>query len=780
MKVPYNWLKELVPHAPDAATVADLLPQIGLGVEALHTSPAAPKGVIVVEVLEVTALEDSVEQSVCTVTDGTRNYTVVSGAPNVRVGLLTAFAPPGTFLAETGLTIGERDILGISSEGMLCSPKELGIYDYAAGLMVLGDDAQAGQSLADLWAEDIVLELEITPNRADAFSILGVARDLAAKLGVSFHHPAHGLPLGDSKITDTLSVSIEDSTACPRFTLRRIDNVTVKPSPLWLQRRLTAVGLRPRNNIVDVTNYVTFELGQPSHAYDLDKLTDNSILVRRAKAGEPIITLNEEALELDEHDLVIATPGKNGSKAIGLAGVIGGLHDSISADTHTVALELAHFDPVTVRKTARRHSISTDAHYRFERGVDPNLPPLASARAASLIAKLSGGQLHPGITDVGGDQALRQLNYRPSRVSFLMDVTIPGQNQERYLKDLGFEVLQQDQDNWQLTVPSWRFDIAIEEDIIEEVSRLHGYEHIGESVPNMHFIPTLHDATHRHLRTLLVGLGLQEAITYVFSSAAELAKAAAPDAQVTLQNPQGIERSVLRTALYPGLLSAAVTNRQAPNLALFEIGRVFQQEEKEHLAILLRGSQARGIWQADAKPDFYSFKGLLEKLAKTLGVSLELQPATFPHLHPGVAAQIIWAGDAIGMMGLLHPEVAARYELEDVYVAELELPLNSGMQTFRDYLRQPHAERDLAVIVPQTLNYSDLRQLVTQSAGERLELLWPFDVYEGAPIPSGQRSLALRLWFRHPERALTDDEIGGFMANIITSVKNAGYAIRER
>ena len=419
MNVPLSWLEEFLPELPDTLaelggerleTLVDLLNGIGLAVERTFELPASPKGVVVARIESVSKVENSDHLLHAEVNDGTKRYSIVTGAPNTEVGLLTALAKPGTALPGAGFTVSVREMAGVQSEGVLCSPRELGLYDYGGGLIVFGEDAPVGTELFELWPAETVLELELTPNRADAFSLLGVARDLAAKLNLTLEHPAPALndssSQGDPSKDDGLRVEVRDEAACPRFTLRLIEGVSVEPSPVWLQRRLASLGLRPRNNVVDVTNYVTFELGQPSHAYDRADLKDGTIVVRRAQAGETLTALNEMTLEFSADDLLITTPDGNGTQPIGVAGVMGGLHHSVKSSTQNVALEVAHFDPVTIRKTAKRLGLSTDAHYRFERGVDPNLPLLASARAAHLIAELGGGTLHPGLTEVGGRRSL--------------------------------------------------------------------------------------------------------------------------------------------------------------------------------------------------------------------------------------------------------------------------------------------------------------------------------------------------------------------------------------
>lgn len=794
MNVPYSWLKELVSDVPNALTTADLLTGIGLSVERVYDLPAPPRGVVVARVEAVSEIGDSEHLLKASVSDGKQQYSVVTGAPNTETGMLTALAKPGTTLPATGLTVERREMAGVLSEGVLCSPRELGLYDYGGGLLVFGDDVEPGLELAEVWPAETVIELELTPNRADAFSLLGVARDLAAKLGTPFKHPAlaEKLDLGDRSVSNGLKVISEDE-ACPRFTLRLIEGVSVKPSPIWLQRRLAALGLRPRNNLVDVTNFVTFELGQPSHTYDRDCLQDGTIVVRRAQQGERMTALNEEVLEFTEDDLLITTPippnppyeggnkrGDLDSKPVGLAGVIGGLDDSVSKTTRAVALEVAWFEPVTVRKAAKRHSLSTDASYRFERGVDPNLQPLANARVAQLLVQVSGGKLHPGLTELGDDRALRHIPFRPSRVEFLMALKVPIPEQKRYLEALGCEVEVRAEDDWLITAPSWRFDLAIEEDIIEEVARLHGYDDIPSTLPAMYFIPKDTDSTHRSFKSALAGMGFQETINYVFSSDEELKRAAAPEASVRLQSPPNVERSVLRTALYPGLLNAAQLNHTVADLALFEIGRVFRDQETERLGLLVRGKWLGGVWREDKPLDFFLFKGLCEKLAETVGAELKLEPKAFSHLHPGVSAEVFWNGEARGWLGLLHPRIAAAYDLPETYLAELDMPLAGAAMNFSDYERQPFAERDLAVIAPEDVTYAALEDLVQRAAGERLESIAPFDVYTGKPIPEGKRSIALRLHFRHPERALRDDEVDAYMANVISAVSSTGYDIRDR
>lgn len=777
MNVPYSWLREFLPALPGPEETAELLTGIGLGCEAVHDYPGAPAGTVVVRLEQLEPVPDSDHLQLGKAWDGSRHWQVVTGAPNAVNGMLTAFAPPGTYLPALGADIGVRVLAGLNSEGMLCSARELGIYDHAAGLLELPADLEPGTALAELWPGDTILELEITPNRADAFSIMGVARDLAARLDQPLELPfTVGLAPEVADSDGTVSIDNRDLTGSPHFTLRRVSGLKVAASPLWLQRRLAMVGLRPRSNVIDVTNYVNFELGQPSHAYDLRALPGGTIGVRRATAGEKLSTLGGDELELHEQDLVIAA----GDRALGLAGVIGGLHDSVRDDTTEIALEVAFFDPVTVRRTARRHAQHTDAHYRFERGVDPNLAPLASARICALLTELAGGQPAGQLVVSGGPQPLKQLSFRPSRVEFLTAVDVPLADQERYLTALGFSVDKAAEDHWQVTAPSWRFDMAIEEDVIEEVIRLHGFEHIGSSTPHMQFVPSLDDVTHRRLRASLASFGFQELISYSFTGDAHLRTVRAPAAAVRLSDPQGQESAVLRTMLYPSLLDAAVLNRQRTSLALFEVGHVFNEEETERVALLLSGDWIEPGWRKQGvRADAFVLKGLVERLAAGLGATVELRNAPFDPLHPGISAQVIWNGQAIGFLGQLHPEIASELGIRDTFICELDLPLTGQPVKFAEPGRQERVERDLALITPDTVSFASLRELLTGPAGPQLESLAPFDVYRGERIGAGRQSIALRFVFRHPERPLTDAEVTEHMTNVISTARNAGYDVRD-
>ncbi len=792
MKVPYSWLRTFFEPAdvpggaapgnaapfPEPRRLAELLDGLGLAVESVTEVPGAPEGTIVVDVRSVTPISGSDHLARTVVFDGSAEHVVVCGDQNIAVGMRTALVLPGTYLPAVDLTVLAREIRGVPSGGMLASAKELGLFEHGAGVLALGPDAPLGAKLVELWPAETVLELELTPNRADAFSLLGVARDVGAKLGLGVRHPAAGLALADPARDDGLTLDVHDPAAAPRFTLRKVSGVTVRPSPVWLQRRIAAVGLRPRNNVVDATNLITFELGQPNHAYDATVFERGHMVVRRARVGERLTLLNDEELALDPADLLITTTGPAGDVPLGLAGVMGGAYGGVEASTTELVLEAALFDPVTVRRAGQRHKVITDARTRFERGVDPNLQELASARLAQVIGEVAGGRPHPGITAFGADVRRAAVPYRPSRVRFLMDFDVPSDSQRAYLTALGCEVEERASDDWLVAPPSWRYDLALEEDVVEEVARVHGYEHIGMTEPDMRFVPPAGDPTHRRLRDRLAAAGLQETMTYVFTGAAELAKAAAPAPVVELASPQGTEKAVLRTALYPGLLAAAAANRAAGALALFEVGHVFGDVEEERVALLMRGDRVEGRWREGLAGDFFTLKGVIESLAGLEGALVETNPAAFAHLHPGVSAEVSWDGAVVGSAGRLHPAVAAAFELPEVYVAELRLPLGGKRVAFKEIVRQPYAERDLAVVVPVSVTYAALAAALREAAGEKLASLEPFDEYRGARLPLGSRSLALRFRFRDATRALTDAEVDALMENVIQAVRSAGYDIR--
>jgi phenylalanyl-tRNA synthetase beta chain len=778
-------LAELVPGLPGLDAVTDALATAGLPVEAVEESPGIPRKVIAGRIVSADQVPGSDHLYALAVDLGRkRGLVAVSGAPNARAGLITAVALPGAKLPGAG-EVRVREIAGVRSEAVVCSPRELGVGEYAAGLIEFGPDVVPGSDLAELWPADTVLDLGVTPNRADAFAVLGVAWDVAARLGLQVEEPPGGLP---PRRGSPLGVRIElaEDAACDVFTARLAAGVLVRPSPLWLQRRLAALGLRPRNIVVDVTNYLTRELGQPMHAYDLDQLPGSArghlVGARRARRGERLVTLDGVERQLDPGDTVIFAGDRR--TPVGLGGVIGGESTEVTSRTTSVLMEAAHFHPTQIRRTARRQGLTTDAAYRFERGVDANLTVRAQNRAMALLAEHAGAQIRAGIAIKGRLPRPRTIRYQPEAANRLLGTHWSATAQRKALKAVGCRVQGQGP-AWRVTPPSRRLDLAIAEDLIEEVARVIGFGEVPETLPG-HVPIRGADPAGAHARELVAsaaGLGLQEVVCYGYIGDAWLTRCRAPAAPLRLRNPISAERNVMRTALYPSLLEVLINNGRS-DLALVERGRAWPKAAREvdRLAILLTGAVSGRSWMATIPADALVLKGVLAALAATRGAGLEVSPANGDppaHLHPRVAGRVLWAGKPAGWMGRLHPGIEADLELAPTFVAELDLPLPAGRGSFVPPPRFPPAVRDLAVIAPKDLPYASVIKAIRAAGTGHLARIDLFDVYTGAPVPDGQRSLAMTLTFRDASRTLTDAEVDGAMQAVTEAVRAHGLRVRD-
>jgi phenylalanyl-tRNA synthetase beta chain len=806
MKVPYSWLVEMLPDLPakidhNPHNLEPILAMLGTGVEEFLESPAPPSGVIFGVVLECQPMIDThLFELLVDVGDGVPK-TIVTGASNARAGVGVAVATPGTQLAAhqsvdmdgQGTVVGIREIQGKTSWGMCCSPKELGIGEYAGGLLELPvNNAAPGTALSSLWAEDVVLDVEITPNRADALSVLGIARDLAAFLKLEVKLPSNGLA-SQHYANFPVQVEVLEPESCPRFVARMAKGVKVVPSPAWLQRHVTNAGMRAINNLVDASNYVMLELGQPTAAYDVRDLSEQKIVVRHATDAENVISLDDQPRALSAKDLLITTPVNAESRVIGVAGIIGAKYSAITDATTDVVLEAASFNPVQLRLTARRLGLATDAVYRFERGVDPNLPVWAADRYMQLILESGGGEVVSGHFDAGGEQPRLTVKFRPAFANEYLGTNFSSTDQKTALERLGFLVDASSSEVWTVQPSTNRVNMDLEVDLVEEVARMLGYDAIPETLPNIRVndgvrgVDAPMKAT-RALKEVLVGLGFQEIVSYSFTNPLEAERARVPAPVLELQNAQTSERTHLRTQLISSLLNTAKINRALESLLLFEVGNVFpyplsdtNHPGEERLGLLMSGDFAPKTWQAGISGGFYAFKGILEAAAHRLGDSLEVQqhPNAPEFLHPGIAGEIFWNGKSVGMIGALHPQVAANLELpNNTLVAEIRLPLPTRAWNFKDPSRLPSALRDLAIIAPNSTPYSDLEKLTKKAAGLFLENVQPFDVFAGGKIPEGHRSVAIRLEFRAPGRTLTDTEVDGAMQNVMNAMKEAGLEIR--
>ncbi|MER3481333.1 MAG: phenylalanine--tRNA ligase subunit beta [Meiothermus sp.] len=780
MRIVYSWLKEFLPDAPSPERLEELLIDLGLETEAIDHLPAPHGRIVFAKVLAVEPIPGKEVRRVAL--DIGREVQVVSGAPNARVGMGVALAMPGAILPN-GTELSVRTIAGLESYGMAVSPRELAVGDYAAGLMELPENGlPPGTPLAEAWPEETVIDVDITPNRPDVLSVYGTARDLAA-LGMTLVHPD---PKPKTvKLDLPFQVWIEDPQGCDRFTLSYARSIKNRPSPLSVQRRLYAAGMRPINAVVDATNYTMLELGNPVHAYDA-RFIGEGILVRRAGPGEKLVTLDGVERTLDPKDLLITVRDGQQNFAEGIAGVMGGSRSEVREDTTEVALEVAHFDPVSIRQTAKRQGLKTEASYRFERGVDPDGQVRAALRCMELVQQWAGAEVAEERLDLNHTQPPKPIAFRPSYANRLIGADFPLEEQLDALKRLGFK-LEGQTEPYQVTKPTYRMDVEIEEDLVEEVARIIGYDQIPLSLPA--FFPAPDNAgvdelyrDKERLKTVMTGLGFQEVVNYSWTSPEEASLYRAPAPTLALANPQAADRTHLRTAIYPGLLRNLALNlaqgEEGPFL-LFEIGNVFNQAETTRLGVLLSGEAVPGLWQPGLAGGFYALKGLLESAAMHLGAALKVEREGFTHLHPGVSGAVHWNGQKVGSIGQLHPAIAARAELPTAYLAELELPLPKSQTRFKDVAKYPASLRDLAVVVPEEVTYSQIERILRASAGPYLERLQIFDVYRGAPLEPGQKSLAFHLTFRHPERTLTDAETDGFMGQVIGAIEGAGYAIRR-
>jgi phenylalanyl-tRNA synthetase beta chain len=798
MKIVYSWLKEFLPDAPSSARLEELLAGLGIETESIQPLAIPHRNIVFARVLQVEHLEGR-EVRKLTLDIG-QEVQVVSGAPNARAGMGVALALPGTLLPD-GTELGLRKIAGVESYGMALSPKELAVGEYGGGLMEFASDAlPPGTPLAEAWGPDEVIEIEITPNRPDWLSVYGVARDLAA-LGMTLIHPDPRPKT--TPIALPFQVWLEDTQGCDRFTLSYARGIRVGPSPLSVQRRLYAAGMRPISNVVDATNYAMLELGNPLHAYDARYIREG-LVVRRARVGEKLVTLDGQERTLDERDLLITVKDGDLTRPAGLAGVMGGADDEIQDSTTQIALEVAHFDPVMVRRTAKRQGLKTEASYRFERGVDPDGQIRAADRCLELLQAWMGTGVEVAQDRIDHNHTLpaRPILFRPAYTSRLVGMSYDKDQQLEVLRRLGCMVQPSSlEETFEVTPPSYRVDLALEEDLVEEVARIVGYDQIPATLPSFFPHPDNFGVeepyqAQERLKQVMAGLGFQEVLNYSWSSPEECAQMRAPAPTVFMQNPQTADRTALRTALYPSLLknlqTALAQGEDGPFL-LFEVGNVFNQTETTHLAALLCGDPVPGLWQKGLGEGFFALKGLLEAAALNLGSKVRVEKEAQPYLHPGISGSVYWNDQKVGHIGALHPAIAAALELPSgarvstrserdgaqIFLFEMALPLSKGPDLFFDIAKYPASMRDLAVVVLESTTYAEVERLIQAHAGERLVRLEIFDVYRGKPLLEGQKSMAFHLTFRHPDRTLTDLETDGFMQNIVAALERTGYTIRK-
>jgi phenylalanyl-tRNA synthetase beta chain len=836
MKASCNWLTEISGIDASHTDMAERLTRGGLEVEGTHRFGAGLDGVIVAEVREKKPHPTREKLTLVTVFDGQREVEVVCGASNVpdkggRVALVTV----GTTLGD--ITITPRELGGVVSHGMLASEKELGIGHDGDGILVLEGAPKAGRAIADaLGLRDTVLEINVTPNRPDALGHLGLARELSVLFGVPFAPRIHttpsrmlselaapppgneGLPLlpGGRSSTETINmispaagvplalpIEIHDGARCPRYLGLVLQRAHVHASPFWMRHRLFVLGQRSIDAVVDATNWVLFETGHPIHAFDLDALRGGRVIVRLAKDGERMKTLDGVDRKLSTDDLVIA----DAEGAIALAGVMGGEGSGVTSKTRTILLEAAWFDPRSVRRTSRRHGLHSEASHRFERGQDHGALPFVARRAATLLAQVADAAPSPSIVDAHPRKIPPvAIDVKPTFFAGFLGDEVPTNEARTILEALGCEISPGEHEGWRVTAPTHRPDLSRPEDLVEEIARIRGYDRI----PSALFAP-LPDGRARSkrmplLRTLRRGAmaaGLYEAVSFTFLAPRDLEKARVSTTTVALANPLSEERSVMRTSMLPGLLAAASRSErhQAPRVRLFELARTYAPakaegahgvpvKESARFAILLAGARDRWIGE-DEPVDFFDGKGALEAALRVLGLSLVTQrddrlAADAPYLHPRASARVIVGGEEVGVLGELHPDVQEAHALASrpVY-AELDadalvrLAEAQGPRPVTELPRVPKVQRDLAVVVDEAVLAIEVADVLRAASSGLAEDVTLFDVYRGKPIAEGKKSLAFRVDYRDREATLTDARVDATHAAVVAAAeKQFGAQLR--
>ncbi|WP_434031425.1 phenylalanine--tRNA ligase subunit beta [[Pseudomonas] boreopolis] len=788
MKFSENWLRSHVPTSASRDELSAVLTAIGLEVEEVAALGEGLQQVVVARIVEAVRHPEADRLQVCKVDAGQGEpLQIVCGAPNARAGLVAPLALVGAQVGE--LKIKPAKLRGVESNGMLCSARELGLDSDGSGLFELPDDAPVGQPLAEyLGLPDASIEIKLTPNRADCFSVRGIAYDVAAATG-STVNPLQAEPV-PAQSDSRLEVELQAGARVPRFVGRAIDGVDAgRPTPLWMAERLRRAGLRPISFLVDVTQYVMLELGQPMHAFDRDTL-QGPVVVRPARAGETVKLLDERTVSLDEEFLVVAdSQGGAGARAVALGGIMGGADTRVTTATTRVFLEAAHWVPSAIIGRSRRLGLHTDAGHRFERGVDPQLPRMAIEYATRLILDVAGGVPGPVVEAVREQDLARPqpIGLRRARIARVLGIAIEDAEVERILRALGMQVAAS-ADGWQVTAPGRRFDIAIEEDLIEELARIHGYGNIPTTLPGgaaRVAMPTETRVDEWNARRQLVARDLQETINYAFVDAGLLGHWQLEADTVPLANPLSAELAVMRPQLLPGLVAALGRNaaRQLGRVRLFELGKVFSRAAEAGAAPVERLCVAAAVcgdaqalqWGEPArKVDFHDLKGDLESLAAASGAQLEYRRSDRPFGHPGRSADAYRDGERIGWIGQLHPRLARALDLDmDVFGFELEFEAlaRRALPRAAELSRYPSVRRDLAFLVPEAVDWSALEATVRGAVGPLLREVQLFDRYVGTGVEPGFKSLAMGLILQDNSRTLTDRDVDAVVNEVVTVIE---------
>jgi len=803
MQVSLNWLKEYISINLDPKALADLLTMSGSEVENVVKIGNELDGVVVGQITSVVPHPKADKLSLCTVDRGSGTFTIVCGATNIKPGDKAPLALDGAQLPN-GVTIKPVKIRGIVSQGMLCSESELALGNDTSGIMILPPYMKVGEPIKSaLELEDYILELNLTPNRPDCLSIIGIAREIAALTHQTVRLPSINIKENGKGISQLTSVTIEDPDLCPRYSARIISDVTVGSSPFWMRRRLESCRMRSINNIVDVTNYVLLEMGQPLHAFDLEFLDQQKIVVKRSTPGESFTTLDGKERTLPNDALMIC----DGSKPIAIGGIMGGLNSEVSEKTTTILLESAYFTPSGILRTSKKMGLRTESSQRFEKGVDLNGVTVALNRAAQFIAELAGGKIHPGYIDNYPNPLAPPptINLSTKRTNTILGTALTKDEIKQKLGDLAFIVHDLDENQLAATPPSFRVDIKESIDLIEEVARLSGYNKIKATLPPTPNFPTKRDKAlllEEKVKDSLIQQGYYEVITYSFISPAELNHLKLPVQDYRLKtlkilNPLTEDQSIMRTTLIPGLFTTVKRNinQKNLNLKLFEVSRVFLIQEKDKLpqenkmlAALVTGLYQEEAWNVEKRDvDFYDLKGCFETLLEALHITnYSFSPCSeSPFLHPYKALNLMVSYEKVGILGEAHPQLLEDFQIsQKVYLFEISLsPLVthfSEHRKFHSLPKYPPAYRDIALVVNEAISAQKVYDTIYKFKNIFIEEIMIFDYYRGKSIPEGKKGLAYRLKYQAHDHTLNDEEVNTLHEELINSLyQELGAEIRK-
>ncbi|MBS5430396.1 MAG: phenylalanine--tRNA ligase subunit beta [Lachnospiraceae bacterium] len=806
MNTSLSWIKAYVPDLDvTAQEYTDAMTLSGTKVEGYEELDADLSKIVVGQIEKIEKHPDADKLIICQVNVGAETIQIVTGAPNVHEGDKVPVVLDGGRVAgghepgsrvKGGIKIKKGKLRGVESCGMMCSIEELGsnrdMYPEApeGGIYIFPENTEVGADAVEvLGLHDVVFEYEVTSNRVDCFSVVGIAREAAATFGKEFHPPVVTPTGNDEDASDYIKVTVKNTDLCPRYCARVVKNIKIGPSPEWMQRRLASVGIRPINNLVDITNYVMEEYGQPMHAYDLDTIEDREIIVRTAAKGEKFTTLDGQERQMDESVLMIC----DGRKSIGIAGIMGGENSMITDDVHTMLFEAACFDGTNIRKSSKKVGLRTDASGKFEKGLDPNNAQAAIDRACQLVEEMGAGEVVGGMVDVYAEKREPvRITFQPDEINFLLGTDISAEDMLGYFEKIG---LSYEKETNEVIIPTFRQDLLRTADLAEEVARFFGYDNIPTTLPSgestmgkLPFKLRVEDIA----KEIAEFCGFSQGMTYSFESPKVFDKLQIPEDSelrrvVEIMNPLGEDYSIMRTLPLNGMLSSLATNynRRNKNVRLYELANVYLPKELPLKELPEERMQFTLGMYGDG--DFYSMKGVVEEFLEKAGLHEKesYDPAgNRPYLHPGRQANILYAGNVIGYLGEVHPDVADAYDIgERAYIAVLDMPEVTKYATFdRKYTgiaKYPAVTRDISMVMPKEILAGQVEEVIEAKGGAYLESYALFDVYEGAQIKAGYKSLAYSIVFRAKDKTLEDAEVTEAMERILKTLEGMGIELRK-